>query len=233
MESLQYFKVESGKKRPHGNILLFTDSEENYETLKLEVPESITLAIVAVGTPEGGPVPVRQKNHTFEEYKMYRGEKVISRLDEKWLKKISQLAPNFRYWLASSYTIPTEEILSFFRDFHEKKISKGLIRIRPVKSSYLLIPAMIFLSLSCCFSFFKTFRPLSSLILFFLSISVGAEEKKKMDEDLVRRHKEGISTREESLQFAQELLEREDYERASVIYEENIKKQKILLPKFL
>ncbi len=232
MESLQYFKVESGLKDIHGNILLFTDSEENNETLKLEFPKNVSLGIVGIGTRRGGAIPIRDKYGVFKGYKKYKGEKIISKLNEDSLKKMSNLVSNYNYWVASTYTIPTEEILKFFRKFHEQKLSKGIARIRPVKAQYIIIPSIILLSLANLLSLGRTFKVLIGILILFplifshklaLASNVSKKELPKIDFELWEKHKKGELKAKESLLFAENLLEGGEYEMASILYKENIK----------
>ena len=87
MESLQYFKMESGLNILEGNILLFTDSEENTKNLKLKIPDSINLGIVGVGTLAGGGIPIRSAQGFFRGYKQYNGKRITSRLNENFFKR--------------------------------------------------------------------------------------------------------------------------------------------------
>ena len=220
MESLSYFKIQSGKKEIEGNILLFTDTEENHEAIKLDFPKNMALAMVALGTFKGGPVPVKNQEGSFKGYKIHKGKKVISRVDKNWIEKISRLVKNFRYWMPSTYAVPTEEIIQFFKNFHKEKLAKGLVRIQPVKAHYLLIPAILSLSLAYIFGFFRLFSRSAFLFLFLSPFLAQAKENL---EKLQQRHKKGFLEREDSLKLAEKFLEKNEYKAASTLYEENIK----------
>ena len=65
LESLQYFKTQSSSTIAEGNILLITDSEDNGTPLNLDIPDSVSLAVVGVGTKQGGPIPLHDKKGEF------------------------------------------------------------------------------------------------------------------------------------------------------------------------
>jgi len=65
-ESVQYFKEASkSMDSPTGNILLFTDSDETRVDFDLNVPDGISLAVVAVATRSGGPIPLKDERKFF------------------------------------------------------------------------------------------------------------------------------------------------------------------------
>ena len=41
-----------------------------------------------------------------------------------FLKKLGSFAKNYKYWIALSYNMPTQEILSFFGKIHEGKLKE-------------------------------------------------------------------------------------------------------------
>jgi Ca-activated chloride channel family protein len=121
-ESIQYF-VDS-EKRPFGNILVLTDAEETDGGLDLDVPEGISVGVVGVGTAKGAPIPMRSSRGVFSGNKKHQGKTVISKLDEEYLKKLGTEIEHFKYWVASSYSLPTEKILGFFNRAFKTKNAK-------------------------------------------------------------------------------------------------------------
>ncbi|MEX1098966.1 MAG: hypothetical protein WEB87_00985 [Bacteriovoracaceae bacterium] len=154
-ESIQYFI--NSENRPFGNILVLTDAEETDGGIELGAPEGVSIAVVGVGTAKGAPVPMRNSRGVFQGNKKYQGETVISKMDEKFLKAMGKEVEHFKYWVASSYSLPTEEILDFFNRALKTKASKDDFRIRPVLANYLLVPGVLALILAFLFKNFRTF----------------------------------------------------------------------------
>jgi Ca-activated chloride channel homolog len=180
MESFQYFKMDGAKKSElGGNVLVFTDSEEHENSIELEVPDGINLAVVGVGTSRGAPIPIRSDKGVFYGYKKFENENVMTKLDVEYIKKIGQNADNFKYWIATSFSIPTEEILGFFRGIHKSKMNEGLVRTRPVYSQYILYPAILCLMLANMLGNLKTFTTVMLILLFPLSLLAQEEEKEE------------------------------------------------------
>lgn len=169
-EGVQNFKVAEGDNT--GNILIFTDAEETDGGVKLTVPESMSIGIVGIGTRKGGPVPMRNDRGEFIRNKTFQGQIVVSKLDEDFLKKFGEDIPYYRHWIATSYTLPTDEILSFFNRSHQLKMSKNNYRIRPVEAHKILIPAMIFFVIAYILKLFPSYLAVC-LLLTFSQVSFG------------------------------------------------------------
>jgi Ca-activated chloride channel family protein len=159
-EAVQYFEADSDEdsKEISGNLLVFTDSEEGDENFKLDIPTNINLAVVGVGTLSGGNIPLRWENNSFRGYKTFKGENVITKLDENYIKQMGKNTKNFKYWIVNSYSIPTDEIMNFLRASYSKKLGSGDIRIRPVLSHFILIPAILLYCLSVILGRFPLFK---------------------------------------------------------------------------
>ena len=169
-ESIQYFK--STSEDVSGNILLFTDAEETDGGITLDIPKGISVGVVGIGTSKGGPIPVRNSRGVFKGNKKFEGKVVISKLDNDYLKNLGKKISNYSYWVATSYSLPTQEIVDFFSRIHTEKNKKNDFRIRPVWANYLMIPGIIFLCFSFLLSRGKIFI-LTSLLL--LSITSFAQ----------------------------------------------------------
>ena len=173
-ESIQYFI--NSENRPFGNILILTDAEETDGGLKLDIPEGISVGVIGIGTAKGGPIPLRSPRGMYKGNKKHNGETVISKLDENFLKSLGSEIEHFKYWVASSYTLPTEEVLDFFGKSLKTKISKEDFRVRPVLANNLIVPGVLALLLAFLLKNFPTF---STVLLFVMLIpkSWAAEEK--------------------------------------------------------
>ncbi|MCR9205052.1 MAG: hypothetical protein NXH75_10770, partial [Halobacteriovoraceae bacterium] len=227
-ESLGYFRTDKGNSdNVGGNVLVFTDSEGHDEDFDMSLPENVSLAVVGVGTAKGARIPNRDRYGVFRGYKKYKSKEVVSKLNEDWLKALASKVSTYNYWVANSYTIPTEEILSFFNKHFTKKVNKGSAVVRPVKVDKFLIPSMIFFSLSFILYYPQSFA-LPILLLLLNSNDVSALEKKdinkEMADKLMQKMKEGKLNAEGKLKFAEILLRAKEPESAQIIYEEQKEK---------
>lgn len=165
IESIQYFRNTS--EDVTGNILIFTDAEETEFGFDIEIPDSISVGLVGVGTRKGAPIPVRNSRGDFMGNKKFKGKQVTTKLDEDFMKKLGGIIKNYQYWIATSYSIPTESILDFFNRTSEARESENEFRVRPVLTNYLMVPGMILLIISTLLKFSRSFIPLTTLLLCF------------------------------------------------------------------
>lgn len=222
-ESVQYF-VNSGEQTPFGNIIILTDAEETDGGLKLNVPEGISVAVVAVGTAKGGPIPLRNARGTFKGNKKHNGETVISKLNEDFLKKLGDDIEHFKYWVASSYSIPTEKILKFFDRSLKAKLSKDDFRIRPVLANYLMIPGVLALIVAFALKSFPSFAICLLLLAPGIVKSQETEEKEPVKTPLIlkleKRFAENTLDREGKEKLASELLKQGFLDQSKQLYQE-------------
>ncbi len=230
-ESLGYFRVAKGDGRKiGGNILVFTDSEGHDEKIDFDLPAEISLAIVGVGTLKGTRIPKRDRYNTFRGYKKYKGKEIYTKLNETWLRSLSKKVETYKYWIANSYSIPTEEVLRFFNRNFNKKINKGSATVKPVKAHLILVPALVLLTISFALYPLKAFT--ISIICFvslagFSSRDVAADDSEQKEiklssatESLLAAHKEGKLKKENVVKLAEMLVRDGDYSRANFLYEE-------------
>jgi Ca-activated chloride channel family protein len=225
-ESIQYFENTAEDKS--GNILIFTDAEETDGGISLELPKGITVGVVGIGTAKGAPIPMRNRNNTFVGNKRYKGEVVITKLDEGFLKKLGEKVKNYKYWVAGSYSLPTEDIVNFFSRIHNIKQSENSFRIRPVLQNYLMIPGVILLALSFLLKNMKTFVYVGMLSILMLNPSFAQEEeppKEKSQEitKLEEKFATGNMTKNEKRLLAQKLLQEGFAEQSEKLYGEILK----------
>lgn len=222
-ESLGYFRADNGSVDDvGGNVLVFTDSEGHDEEFDLVLPEKISLAIVGVGTAKGARIPNRDRYGVFRGYKKFQSKEVITRLNEDWLKSLSSKVKTYNYWIANSYTIPTEEILGYFNKYFSKKINKGNAVVRPVKVDAFLIPSIIFFTISFLLYYPQGFALPVLIVTFLLSPDTFAVDvNKDMAEKLRQKMKEGKLNTQGKLKFAEILLRAKEGEAAQTLYEEH------------
>jgi hypothetical protein len=217
-------EASKSKDSPMGNILLFTDSDETRGDFDLNVPDGITLAVVAVATRSGGPIPLKDQRGNFFGYKNYKGQKVISKLDDSFLKGLKEKVKNYRYWEISTYNLPTDEILGFFNNIFKNKISERNIDIRPVLTQYLVIIGIFLFIISVLLSRGKNLT-LMALIIILPVFSIRASEK---DFDgMLEKFKKGKLKKDEVFNLAEKLLKAQKAKEAAVIYQENLPLKKL------
>jgi len=225
-ESVQYFRNTSDDIS--GNILIFTDAEETEFGFDIKIPETITVGVIGVGSRKGAPIPVRNRNGEFIGNKKFEGKDVVSKLDEDFLKKLSTVIKNYKYWIATSYSIPTEDILNFFNRINKIKESDGEFRVRPVLTNYLLVPGMVLLILSTLLKFSKIFIPLVLLLL--VNVNAFSQQDNPPEE---KEPEKSARTLELELKFAENKLPKQGVkalafnllkdkfsDQAQVLYEE-------------
>lgn len=227
-EATGYFQTEENKAGA-GNILVFTDAEESDGGFNLKLDSSYNLAVVGIGTAKGAQIPIRWKDGSLRGYKESGGQPVITKLEENYIKSLGKNVSNYHYWIANSYSLPTTEIASFFRNELEKNLNQGDMRIKPVYSYYILIPAILIYVLSVIISRFASLRMLSlvfALLLAFPMRELRANDKNgeiKINPLVVEKMnslKNGNFSNEEALKAAQSFLELQDYAKAAILYEE-------------
>ncbi len=235
-ESLSYFKTSKGVV---GNILVISDSDETVATWDLEIPDTVSVGFVAVGTAKGSRIPLRRRNGILQGYKKHNGKEVISKLNETELKSLKDKIENFEYWVLGSYSIPTEALLSFFDKSHKEKFSESQTLVRPVLMEYVVVPGVLALIVSYLFKLQPTFYiPCLIFLSLNLSFSVIAQEKKSMEEfleeqkaqklkevesnPLFHKFKAGKAKKDEKLKVAELYMRAEASDRALKVYRENL-----------
>ena len=233
-ESVQLFKEKSDDEKDStstGNILIFTDAEETEDVLALDIPDNITVGVIGVGTAKGSTIPVRDNRGNFSHNKRFKGADVVSKLDEKFLKKLEGKIKNYKYWIATSYSIPTEEILRFFTKIHKLKESENSFKIRPVKANFLIIPGVVFIIISLLFRRRKMLRVVQCFILVIFTSNINTvkadnnEDGPKKSEktiELENRFIENKLDEEGKKALAAQLLKEGFSKEAEILYEEII-----------
>jgi Ca-activated chloride channel family protein len=228
-EAVQYFQDSSQDPRKVvGNILVFSDAEETSSGFDLKIPEGISIAMVGVGTAKGGTIPMRDGRNIFYGNKTFNGQEIISKLDESFMRSLGSKIKNYRFWIASSFTLPTKEILDFFTKEHKKKFSQGDVSFKPVLMEWILIPGIIILILSYLFKMQKSFVYLIIFCLISVNLNAFAENNdqkpqlEKVELDLMDKIADGTAIRQEKLKLADLLMRKGYLEQAFTLYNENL-----------
>ena len=223
-ESLQYFRSSHFDAREiSGNILVFSDSEETSAPFDVDIPKKVNVAFVGVGTLNGGKIPLRGRNGYFRGYKRHGSEDVVSRLNENYIKNLGSQISSYKYWVTSSYTIYTDEILKFFeRSFLEELESAHQMVVRPVWSHYVVSAGIVFYILSVVFSQFRSF---TKIVMVFLLVMVGKSDSGLVWADIptdLERLKKGRLDKIQRLKLAEKFLKKGEKGKALKLYRENV-----------
>ncbi|MEK6625101.1 MAG: VWA domain-containing protein [Bdellovibrionota bacterium] len=215
IESIGYLK-EFSNGAPAGNILVLTDGEDHEEFPFEEAYDNVALAVVGIGTLVGDIIPIRDEQKRFIGNKESHGEKVISKLNEKGIKELGKNFKSFHYWIATSYSLPTEEINQFYNYNLQQHLKEDSLTMRPIYSHYMVMIAVFFLFMSIVFFNARTFRAIFCIpfILIFCSAKGNANEQ------LIEKFKISNLSRDEKMSLASDLLEKDDFKHAQIIYDE-------------
>ncbi len=218
-ETINYFKTSNNKNLTFGNIVIFSDSEDTYESFKLDIPKNISIAFVGVGTVKGTTIIKRDHKGNSFGYVKYKGEKVVSRLNEAFLKRLKGKVKNFKYWIASSYSLPTEEIISFFNSIHSNRYKEQVVKIKPVMMHYLVIPGIFLLCVSFLLGNARTF-----LLLALVFVAGHSTFAQTPSERYHQRLKNGNLSKREKLEYASILATEKKFKKAEILFDESIGK---------
>lgn len=226
-ESMQYFLEAGGEMR--GNILVLTDGEETAEGINFKVPKEIRIAMVGVGSTQGGRIPLDDGRGFRYGYKKDKGKDVITKLNENFFKKAVADIPTAKYWLANSYTLPTEEIVDFFKSESDKGKDQQDMIVKPVMMEWIVIPALGLIILSY---FFKAIRVFSLGLLLIIAPLHAQEKKEEVTlspevTEKLGRLQEGQLSKPEKVKLADDLYRAGSKAEAIEIYEENLGLPKI------
>jgi Ca-activated chloride channel family protein len=218
-ESIQYFK-ESGEN-VQGNVLVLTDGEETAEGIKLKIPQEVKVALVGIGTTQGGRIPLDDGRGFRYGYKKNAGVDVITKLNENFFKSTVSDIPNAKYWLANSYSLPTEDILDFFKSQAQKGSAVQDMVMRPVLAQWIVVPAILAFILSYLLKAIRIFA-----VVAFLTVGLAhAQEAPQISPELQQRIQtlgRGELSRLEKIKLADDLYKAGGKEEALTLYEENM-----------
>lgn len=225
-ESLQYFYDGGGEMR--GNLLVFTDGEETSSGVRLKIPEGIRVAFVGVGTSQGGKIPMDDGRGLRFGYKKERGKDVITKLNESFFKATVADVPSARYWLANSYSLPSEEILAFFRSEDRKASENQDMVIRPVTMEWIVLPSLALLVLAWLLKSLRVFT--LGLVLFLTPVRAQEEEKVELSPEVMTKLEnlqEGKLDRRQRVKLADELYKAGAKEDGLSLFSENLPAGKV------
>lgn len=233
-QAVQYLKAEQTENGlVVGNVLLITDGDEfGWENSSIEIPMGISLGVIGIGTAKGGKIPLRTRDGSFRGYKREGNEEVESKLNETYFESLVSQNKNAKYWIANSYSLPTDDIVAFFEKTFTEATSQADVSQRPVYGFPIIGLSLILILIASLLSMGKRFTQVSFIgfaifLSFFLDqenvlANVATSEKAQR---LVEKLSRGEADRREKLELAQELLQSGDYESSRRLYVE-IEKEK-------
>ncbi|WP_324719689.1 vWA domain-containing protein [Salinimicrobium sp. HB62] len=123
------------------------DHEGNIEEIAEEAArQGIRIVTIGVGTPKGGPIPIK-RNGVIQNYKKdNQGETVITRLDEETLKEIASAA-NGRYVDGRVTSQVVEEVTEILQNMDKKEFESQQIAEYKSQFQWFLGLGLLFLLL--------------------------------------------------------------------------------------
>lgn len=221
-ESIQYFREAGGEAQ--GNILVLTDGEETSESIDLKIPSDIHVALVGVGTEQGGRIPLDDGRGFRFGYKKDKGRDITTKLNEKYFKQIVSDIPSAKYWVANTYSLPSEEILSFFQSEKIKSNNQQDMVIKPVLMEWIVVPSVLLIIFSY---FFKAIKVFSLGLLIIMAPIYGQEnqDSPKLSPEVVlqlERLQQGKLNQLERIKLADDLHRSGAKSEALELYQENL-----------
>lgn len=221
-ESVQLLK-EPGEEAK-GNILVLTDGEETANRLNLNIPDTVNVALVGIGTSNGGRIPLDDSRGFRFGYKKDKGVDVVTKLNEGFFKAAVSDMPKAKYWIANSYSLPSEDIVQFFKSSNFLSDREQDLVVKPVLALWILIPSIGLILLSYLF---KSIRVFSTLILLVISLnSFGVDLPADVSRSLERLSRGELSN-PERLKLADDLQRSGAIDEAKALYEETLPFPKI------
>lgn len=221
-ESIQYFREGDGEGEARGHLLVLTDGEETTEGIDLKVPKGIHVALVGVGTSRGGRIPIDDGRGLRFGYKKNGSRDVITKLNEKFFQVLVSDLPSAKYWLANSYSLPSEEILSFFTSEKAKGNTQEDMVIKPVLMEWIVIPSLLLLIFSYTLKSIKIF----TLGLLLIILPAGAQANPpELTPEMIERLDElqaGKLDQLEKIKLADDLYQAGAKPEALSLYQENL-----------
>lgn len=201
-----------------GNLLVITDGEDHGGPVNIQVPDTVKVAFLGVGSQEGGNIPLKDNRGMFYGYKKNKAITVVSKLDKKYFEKAVDSKENRRFFEATMTGIPSDEIYEFFNSKgNETKEGEGIIR--PLSFKMFAYPGLFFLFLSYVLKFFK---PFSLLIIMIFSINIYANDTPLDIHERIEMLKAGELSKLEKINLADNMVKHGMYEAAGDIFSENL-----------
>lgn len=223
-ESIQYFK-ETGDTS--GNIIVITDGEETAEGIDLKIPKEIRVALVGIGTTGGGRIPLDDSRGFRFGYKKFKGQDIVTKLNPKYFNTLEKQIPVSKSWILGSYSLPSEEIVNFFKTEKKKSEQQQDMVVRPVKMEWIVLPSILVFVLGLILRSMTPYRLSSFLIGLILCSQVMAQDPQEEKKELSPQTMEKLQLLEkgklssfEKLKLADDLQTQNADDQAIPLYQE-------------
>ena len=141
------------KERKHKVLIIITDGEDTIgdpdplKAAQLAEKEGVVIYTVGIGTPEGVPIPVYDKNGKQIGFKKDRnGNVVTSKLDQLTLEKIA-LQTNGKYYHGTASEMELGKIYGQIQKMEKKELSSHIFSQYEDRFQYFLGIGLVFLLL--------------------------------------------------------------------------------------
>ena len=143
----QYFDDEDQTNRV---LFLISDGEDHQgnidEIAKKAAKEGIRIVAIGVGTPKGGPIPIK-RNGIIQNYKKDNaGETVITKLDENTLQEIASEA-NGKYISGQNTNEVVEKVTEILQNMDKKEFESQQVAQYESQFQWFLAAGLLFLLL--------------------------------------------------------------------------------------
>lgn len=139
------------KERKFKVLVLITDGEDHQsdpvEAAKMASKEGIRIYTIGIGSVQGEPIPLRDKNGNMIGFKKTQDDQVVvSKLDEMTLQKIA-LETGGKYYHATPTEMELDKIYDEISRMEKKELEGKLLTQYEDRYQYFLILSLIFLTL--------------------------------------------------------------------------------------
>ena len=136
-----------GKERKHKVLILLTDGEDHsgdpVAAAEEAAREGVRIYTVGLGSRDGAPIPVFDEEGRVVDHKRdRRGKLVMSRLNEKTLRKIA-LAADGKYYHAGTGEFDLGKVLDEIAAMEKKELESRIFTHYEDRFQWLLFPALL------------------------------------------------------------------------------------------
>lgn len=225
-ESIQYFKETGGEAS--GNILVLTDGEETANDVKFDIPKEVHVAFIGIGTTQGGRIPLDDPQGFRFGYKKDKGREIITKLNEDFFKAATADIGSAKYWIANSYSLPSDEVVNFFKSEKMKGDEQQDMVIKPVLMEWIVVPSLLLLVLAYGLKAIRVFT--LGMIIVLMPLHAQEEKEIKLSPEIIQKLemlRNGDLNKLEKLKLADDLYKSGSKDESLALYKENLDLKKI------
>jgi Ca-activated chloride channel family protein len=138
------------KEKKYKVLVLFTDGEDLEgqvdQAVKRAKEEGVIIFAIGIGTPQGKPIPIRDRDGNIVEYrKDPDGQVVVSSLDERSLARVA-VETGGKYFRATTSEKEIDQLYDGISKLEKKELESKLIQNYEDRFQYPLLIAILFLA---------------------------------------------------------------------------------------